>query len=244
MRTFIIPMVGQSKRFLNAGFSLPKYMLYLDQLSLFNLSVSSFKDYFQSSKFIFVARDVYQTKRFIEAECDLLNLSNFEIIILDSLTKGQAESVYLAIQQSSTQEDDEIYIFNIDSYYLNFNISTKTCDGYLDVFNGPGDHWSFAKTDIDDSDRVIETVEKIRISEHCSTGLYYFKSANLFNQAYLRTYDAGNSFGVEYFIAPLYNYLIENNGLVLINKIEHDDIRFCGTPTELKQTLIDLIKTI
>jgi len=243
MRTFIIPMVGQSKRFLDAGFSLPKYMLYLNDLSLFNLSVSSFKDYFQSSKFIFVARDVYQTKKFIELECGFLNLTNFEIVILDSLTRGQAESVYLAIQESSTQEEDEIFIFNIDSYYLKFNINTKNCDGYLDVFNGSGDHWSFAKTDLDNSDRVIETIEKRRISEHCSTGLYYFKSANLFNQAYLQMYGTENSSNFEYFIAPLYNYLIEINKHVLINKIENHDIRFCGTPAELKQTLIDLIKT-
>jgi hypothetical protein len=236
-------MVGLSKRFLVAGFSLPKYMLYLDNLSLFNLSVSSFKDYFQSSKFIFVARDVYHTKKFIEAECSLLNLTNFEIVILDSLTKGQAESVYLAIQQSSTQEEDEIFIFNIDSYYLKFNIDTKICDGYLDVFNGSGDHWSFAKTVSENSDRVIETIEKRRISDHCSTGLYYFKSANLFNQAYLQMYETKNSTDIEYFIAPLYNYLIEINGLVLINKIENHDIRFCGTPAELKQTLDNLIKT-
>lgn len=242
MRTFIIPMVGQSKRFLEAGFTLPKYMLYIKESSLFNLSVSSFKDYFESSKFIFIARDVYETKKFIEAECGLLNLKNFEIVILDSMTKGQAESVYLAIQKSSTKEDDEIYIFNIDSFYLNFNLNKRICDGYLDVFNGSGDHWSFAKTDSSNSDRVIETIEKRRISEHCSTGLYYFKSANLFNQAYLQMYETGYSSEFEYFIAPLYNYLIENNELVLINKIENHDIRFCGTPAELKQTLFDIIK--
>jgi hypothetical protein len=102
----------------------------------------------------------------------------------------------------------------------------------------------FAKTNLNDSDRVIETVEKRRISEHCSTGLYYFKSANLYNQAYLRMHEAEKFSGFEYFIAPLYNYLIEINGMVLINKIENHDIRFCGTPAELKQTLIDLIKTL
>ena len=38
--TIIIPMAGLSSRFTNAGYVLPKYMLYVKNRSLFNLAVS------------------------------------------------------------------------------------------------------------------------------------------------------------------------------------------------------------
>ena len=230
-------MVGQSKRFLDAGFSLPKYMLYLDKSSLFNRSISSFKDYFNSSMFVFITRDIFETRRFIENECKLLNLTNYKIIILDYVTKGQAESAYLALKEAEIIDKSEVFIFNIDSFYKKYKININSCDGYLDVFDGLGDHWSFARLNSEDSDVVNETIEKQRISNHCSTGLYYFKTVNLFNKAYINMYGSCVKSDKEHYIAPMYNYLIKNNYVVLINRIKAEDICFCGTPDEFKQTL-------
>lgn len=234
-------MVGQSKRFLDAGFSLPKYMLYLDKFSLFNRSISSFKEYFDSSMFIFIARDVFETKKFIEYECKLLNLENYKIEIIDFVTKGQAESVYLAIQYAEINNTSEVFIFNIDSFYTKFRINIDCCDGYLDVFEGLGDHWSFAKLNSEDSNVVTETIEKQRISNHCSTGLYYFKTAKLFIEAYLNMYGSSVNSDMEYYIAPLYNYFVKYNYVVLVNRVKVEDICFCGTPDEFKQTLQKVI---
>lgn len=241
MRTFIIPMVGQSKRFLDAGFTLPKYMLYLDKSSLFNRSISSFKEYFGSSMFIFIARDIFETKKFIENECKLLNLTNYKIIILDFVTKGQAESTYLALQHAEIRNTSEVFIFNIDSFYKKYRIIIDCCDGYLDVFNGLGDHWSFASLISEDSNVVKETIEKQRISNNCSTGLYYFKTAELFIKAYLNMYGCSVNSDMEHYIAPMYNYLIKYNYKVLVNKVKAEDICFCGTPDEFKQTLQNVI---
>jgi hypothetical protein len=46
-------MAGLSKRFTDAGFTLPKYMLYAREKSLFNLAVSSFEAYFKTEKIYF-----------------------------------------------------------------------------------------------------------------------------------------------------------------------------------------------
>ena len=46
--TIIIPMAGLSQRFIDEGYTLPKYMLYIGNQSMFTLSVSSFKKYFKS----------------------------------------------------------------------------------------------------------------------------------------------------------------------------------------------------
>ena len=59
--TIIIPMAGLSSRFTKAGYVLPKYMLYVKNKSLFNLAVTSFEKYFDTCRFVFVARNVFDT---------------------------------------------------------------------------------------------------------------------------------------------------------------------------------------
>ena len=90
--TIVIPMAGLSSRFAKAGFTLPKYMLYVKDRSLFNLSVSSFSKYFNSCEFVFIARDVYDTPRFIDEECKLLGIKKFQVVVTEP-TRGQSETV-------------------------------------------------------------------------------------------------------------------------------------------------------
>lgn len=96
--TIIIPMAGLSSRFTKAGYTLPKYMLYVKEKSLFNLAVSSFEKYFTTCRFVFIVRDVYDTPRFVEEECKLIGISNYKIIITEP-TRGQAETVYVGIKK-------------------------------------------------------------------------------------------------------------------------------------------------
>ena len=67
-KNIIIPMAGLSSRFTKSGYTLPKYMLYVGNKSLFRLAVESFEKYFKLSRFTFICRDVYCTKKFIENE--------------------------------------------------------------------------------------------------------------------------------------------------------------------------------
>jgi len=188
--TIIISMAGLSKRFTQAGFTLPKYMLYAHNKSLFNLSVSSFSKYFKIANFIFITRNVFDTIRFISEECKLIGLEKFEIVELEEITKGQAETVYLGLMDSKIDLNDSICIFNIDTFRKNLVLPENLLitDGFLEVFYGDGANWTYAKTETETSTIVIETAEKVQISNYCSTGLYYFKSAKLFIEAYENSY--------------------------------------------------------
>ena len=64
----VIPMAGASRRFTEAGYDLPKYMLEAHGKSLFRHSVESFSDYFASEPFLFIARKIGPTAEFLEAE--------------------------------------------------------------------------------------------------------------------------------------------------------------------------------
>jgi hypothetical protein len=233
--TIIIPMAGLSKRFTDSGFTLPKYMLYAREKSLFNLAVSSFEAYFKTEKFIFIARDVFCTKEFIQKECEILGISFFDVIILNEPTRGQAETVYLGLIASNLPDNEPILIFNIDTFRPNFSfpVELSNWDGYLEVFEGEGANWSYAKTEHKGSTKVIQTAEKEEISKYCSTGIYYFKKKEAFVEAFdAANVDISKIKLKELYVAPLYNYLISKNLNVHIEIIGRDEVIFCGIPEE------------
>lgn len=231
----VIPMAGLSQRFLDSGYTLPKYMLYAGNRSLFNISVSSFSQYFKSSQFLFIARDLYDTGLFIRKECELMQVSNYNVALIDRPTKGQAETVFMGLEMAKISDDEPVTIFNIDTirYGFEFPKEINEWDGFLDVFRGGGSNWSYARTENEHSTRVVETAEKVPISEYCSTGLYYFKSTNLYKDAYLRQQMIdGNNAARELYIAPIYNILIGDGFRIHINLIDRNLVSFCGVPAE------------
>lgn len=242
--TILIPMAGLSSRFTKAGYVLPKYMLYVKNRSLFNLAVSSFEKYFDSCRFVFVARDVFDTKTFIEQECLLMGIKNFEVVILPAPTKGQAETVFEGVKRANVPADEPLLIFNIDTFRPGYTFpeQIQQWDGYLEVFVGSGKNWSYARTESDNSTRVVETAEKKEISQYCSTGLYYFGTSGLFLKAYEYNCSHPINDKMELYVAPLYNHLIAWSQQIHIHVIGREEVIFSGVPEEYEQILRDVIK--
>ena len=243
--TIIIPMAGLSSRFTQAGYVLPKYMLYVKNRSLFNLAVSSFKKYFDTCRFVFVARDVFDTRTFIEKECELLGIKDFEVVILPHPTKGQAETVLEGINRAGVPQKEPVLIFNIDTFRPGFTFleDMNGWDGYLEVFIGSGKNWSYAKTESENSTLVVETAEKVEISRYCSTGLYYFSTASSFVTAYNENIEHPKDGKAELYVAPLYNHLISAGKKIHIHVIAREDVIFSGVPAEYEQILREAILT-
>ena len=103
--------------------------------------------------------------------------------------------------------------------------------GYLEVFNGEGEHWSFVEAGANNS--VLRTTEKIKISDLCSNGLYYFSSAKLFISTY-KDLEIKNEYA-EFFIAPMYNILISKGLDVRYKLLNKNQTLFAGNPIEYKQ---------
>lgn len=238
--TIVIPMAGLSSRFTKAGYTLPKYMLYVKNKSLFRLAVESFEKYFETARFVFIARDVFDTERFIKEECNLLGIKDFSVVMLDQPTRGQAETVIKGVEGAGVKDDESILIFNIDTFRPGFTFpeNFKNWDGYLEVFEGSGANWSYAKTESENSTRVVETAEKREISTHCSTGIYYFKQAKEFVDAYNENLVNPIKGVPELYVAPLYNFLIRDGKNIHINIIPRETVIFCGVPQEYEDQLM------
>lgn len=233
--TIVIPMAGLSSRFSKAGFILPKYMLYVGNQSLFSLSVNSFEHYFHKARFLFIVRDIFDTNRFVQLECERLGIKDFQIVTLERETRGQAETVYLGTKAVGLKPEESILIFNIDTIRDHFvmPLEADVWDGFLEVFEGSGPNWSYARTAGDVSTRVVETTEKIQISNYCSNGIYYFSRSSdfwrIFEQGMRNT---GSGQAAELYVAPLYNALIAEGKNVHIQVVDSKLIHFCGVPTE------------
>ncbi|RJG49546.1 glycosyltransferase family 2 protein [Motilimonas pumila] len=231
----VIPMAGLSSRFFKAGYEKPKYMLLAHGETLFAHAVKSFSRYFKTETFVFIIRDVYATAEFVEEQVKLLGIAHADIFTLSEATRGQAETVYLGLKDRAAP-DSELTIFNIDTFRPNYRKPTfnGTVDGYLEVFKGSGDNWSFAKPLNTDSTLVQETAEKQAISDLCSTGLYYFSRYADFESAYLKQLaePTENWAKGELYIAPMYNTLIAMNKQVHYQLIDKQEVYFCGVPQE------------
>ncbi len=247
----VFPMAGLSSRFTKAGYDRPKYKLLAQERTLFDLAVSGFRSEFGKQPFLFICLNVADTPAFVKEQCVLMGLTDFEVIALDEPTSGQAETVSLGLSKSEKlSPTDPITIFNIDTFRPHFEfpdiLLDPTVDGYLEVFQGPGEHWSFVlPSETSDKPFAVEKVtEKVRISDLCSSGLYYFREAKLFTDAYAKIANrpVEELQGGERYVAPLYNDLIADGKDIRYAVIDRSDVIFCGVPDEYQDFLNSDIK--
>jgi len=226
----VIPMLGKSSRFFDSGYSLPKYQLPIGSKTLFELSVRSFERLFLNTPFIFLVRSDFGAKEFVSRELVKLGIKDCRVIEFATETRGQADSVWLGT--ADYHDDNPLIVFNIDTIRDGFTLpdAANFGDGFLEVFKGEGEGWSFIKTGNDGS--VTETAEKIRISDMCSNGLYGFRRLGDFRSSF-RQYDALNiSVNGELYIAPLYNLLIAKGMNIRYREVDHSKMHHCGTPQD------------
>jgi hypothetical protein len=234
----IFPMAGQSRRFVDAGYALPKFMLEAHERTLFWHAVIGFKLYFESKKFVFIIRDNFETEKFVSEQCKLMGLKNYQIVSLNESTRGQAETVAHGLLMLGNKSSSPLTIFNIDTFRPNFSYPTSfdmsEIDGYLEVFEGDGLNWSYVLPISNESSHVAKTAEKDPISNLCCTGLYFFSDTKGYLD-YFKEFEKRAFSDLklkELYVAPLYNLLINDGMDIRYYKIPRKDVIFCGIPEE------------
>lgn len=230
----VITMAGLGSRFKKAGYTCPKYMIEVRNRTLFVWSMLSLKGFADIvDTYFFIVRREDKAIFFIQEQCTSLGIKKYEIIEIDYLTDGQATTVMLAAAQ--WDEEKPLLIYNIDTYVEEYAMESKQLkgDGFIPCFVGKGDHWSFVK--LNESGAAVNVREKERISDNCTVGAYYFKSAKLYMELYEEFYkDNANLEKGEKYVAPLYNQLIKNGGKVYISLLDESKVHVLGTPAEVK----------
>lgn len=242
----LIPMAGMSSRFFTAGYTLPKFMLPLHGRSLFDWALLSFERYRLDQEFVVVTRNDPVHVAYANERMQALGFKSFQIIELNEPTAGQAATVAQGLSKARFDNNDDLLVFNIDTIRLGYEIPEMVdkLDGYVEVAELEGDHWSFVlpATEPGVASRLTE---KKRISNLCSTGIYYFRNATQFIEIYSQQSLLPKNIGVwkdigEQYIAPLYNAFIKDGAKVGYELVLRDQVWFSGTPTEYEVMLSDL----
>jgi dTDP-glucose pyrophosphorylase len=236
MTTAIITMAGFGRRFLDAGYSVPKYRIVVHGRPLFQWSMLSLRSFIDAStSFVFVARADDDAGAFIQEMADALKISVAAVVQLPSPTDGQATTALLA-RPAIRERNEPVLIYNIDTFVHPSALlaSAVRGDGWLPCFPGEGDAWSFAATD--EHGRVLEVREKVRISPHATVGLYWFSSFKLYEHAYHIHYDIGARLEQgERYVAPLYNTLIAEGRPVYVEEIPASAVVPLGVPADVQR---------
>lgn len=235
----VITMGGLGSRFRKAGYTVPKYMIEAKGKTLFEWSMISLTGYSDAvDKYIFIAMkdDVNDVSGFIRQKCNELKIEKYQIILLDYLTDGQATTAMLASKYWN--KEHALLIYNVDTYVEAGEMNSEELkgDGFIPCFHADGDHWSFVR--LGEDGKAVEIKEKVRISDNCTLGAYYFKTCELYEKLYDEFYsnpevlkDIVNG---EKYVAPLYNYLLSKGGKIYISNIQPEKVHVLGTPEELK----------
>ena len=238
----VITMGGLGSRFRKAGYTVPKYMIEARGKTLFEWSMISLEGFAGDvDQYIFIAMkdDACDVAGFVESKCKELEIKRYHIILLDYLTDGQATTAMLASRYWTP--DHALLIYNIDTYVEagEMNSAQLRGDGFIPCFHAEGTHWSFVR--LDESGKVVEIREKVRISDHCTLGAYYFRTCELYRQLYEEFYSDPEFLKTiangEKYVAPLYDFLLRKNGEIYICNIPAEKVHVLGTPEELEQFL-------
>ena len=212
---------------------MPKYQITAHGKTLFEWSMESLADFRRpEDTYLFILRKEDQASDFIQKKCSAMGISQIQIIELDEMTDGQATTAMLGAEY--WKKESPLLIYNIDTYVEAGQMRPEEfCgDGFIPCFCGEGDHWSFVRLGRDE--KAVEVREKVRISDYCTLGAYYFKTCGLYEELYEEYYSEGSNMEKgEKYIAPLYNYLIQKGKEVRISVIDEKKIHVLGTPEEL-----------
>jgi len=232
--TYVIPMAGHGSRFKEAGYSKPKMLIEVHGKTLLEWSVDSLPlDICEHLIFICLKEheDAYNLSKLIKALYEE-KVSQLSFIYLDTVTRGQAETVLKAKHIMEPLKD--LVIFNIDTYFQSSSIKNALLrtdtDGVIGAFYSKEDRFSFAKVGSDGY--VSETAEKVAISNVALTGLYHFKHASDFIKIAEHHIKRNITTKNEFYIAPMYNDLINEGKKYIVDIAGSHWI--LGTPFELE----------
>lgn len=228
----VVPMAGRGSRFANHGVETPKPLIEVAGRPMIAWALESLCGLLPAARLVFVVlrehEEQFQVSRLVRA----LTGDAASVVMLDDVTEGQLCTVLAA--KAHLEADDDLLVAACDTLVVSNiadDIARRPVDshGMISVADLPGERWSFARTDA--TNRVVEVAEKTRISNHASTGLYYFSRTREFIETGEGMIARGEKTRGEYFVIPVYQKYIERGLRVDISTAS--EMWDMGTPEAL-----------
>ncbi|WP_322923926.1 NTP transferase domain-containing protein [Paenibacillus campi] len=237
----VIPMSGIGKRFIDAGYDVPKPLIEMDGIPIIEHVVNMFPG---ETNFTFICNS------------DHLKTTNMRSILERIAPQGNIVEiaphkkgpVYAVTQINDLLHDDEEIIVNYCDFsmYWDYNdflrhTRERDADGAIPAYKGFHPHmlgttnYAFMR---DDQQWMLEIKEKEpftdnRMEEYASVGTYYFKKAAYVKKYFQQLIDEDINLNGEYYISLVYNLLIRDQLKVSIYDVQH--MLQWGTPQDVQE---------
>lgn len=224
----LIPAAGEGKRFSNAGYELPKYLLESFNKTNIQHVVDSLNI---EANYIFLVKkehiEKYQLKYLLSGF-----IKNFKILPVDSLTEGAASTTLIA--EDLINNKNPLIIANSDQFIewnsadTLYKFTKLNVDGGILTFKSHDAKWSYAK--INNKNKVIEVAEKRVISNHATAGVYYFKQGLQYVKYAKQMIKKNIRVNNEFYVCPIFNEFILDKKNIIIAPIKK--MWSLGTPED------------
>jgi len=227
----IMPVAGLGSRFATAGITKPKPLIEIGDRPMVRWAADSIP-FVDDDDFVFVVRQAHVDKHSLDEELRRLFSPAVDIVVIDYLTEGPACTAKLAEEYVSPDESvivtDSDHYFQSERYNRLLREPPDDLLGAIPVFEATDEGLSYSA--VDDEMRISRVAEKERISAYANIGAYYFAKFDDFVWALERARERGRTVNDEYYVAPLYNELIEREERARIQACECEAVWSLGTP--------------
>lgn len=240
MLNIVIPMAGAGSRFAKVGYKEPKPLIPVHGVPMVQLVIENLRPS-TPHRFIFICRTEHLQSFNLGERLRSWAGENSLVLTVDQLTEGAACTVLLA--KHLIDNDMPLMIANCDQYvdasiddYL-ADMDRRGLDGIMMTLTANDAKWSYVA--LNDSGLVTECVEKKVISQHATVGIYNFRKGSDFVRAADAMIAKNLRVNNEFYVAPVYNQLIEEGAKFGICNVgaEGSGMYGLGIPSDLEYFL-------
>jgi dTDP-glucose pyrophosphorylase len=227
----LIPLGGTGERFKNYGYNEPKALIKIFGKPILYYLLDNLGDY--PIDFIFIPyNNEYSKYRFEEQLIHDYPHIHFKFYKLLNNTEGAAQTINLALK-TLTIQDTPILCLDGDNFYSIdivqlWNLQNKV---FTFIDNNDNPIYSYISHE---NNKIIDIVEKQKISNYACTGAYGFNSYKKLLEYTQKVIDNNIKYKNEYYTSVVIKEMIKDNIDFNISIINIENYHCLGTPIQLK----------
>ena len=232
----VIPAAGLGSRFRVTGVTTPKPLIQIEGIPMICWVIGNFQLQLDDKIFI-IARKEDELPENLDKFLGKFK-ENVEYIEIDELTDGAATTLEFALRQ--IRSENPVLSVNSDQYisadlssYLTL-VRSRECAGQILLMSATGDKRSYVERDI--NGKIINVVEKIQVSDEATVGIYGWRDSQTVLESIKAMKREDFRVNGEFYVAPSYNYLKENDNVIASSNIGeiNTEVHGLGTPEDLE----------
>ncbi len=241
MLNIVIPMAGRGSRFAKVGYTMPKPLIDVHGHYMIECVTENIRPRTEH-RFIYICLAEHLQKYDLENQLQKI-APGCIVVPVDKVTEGAACTVLLA--EKFIDNNDSLMIANSDQYVdidINDYISAgEGFDGLIMTMFADDNKWSFIK--YDESRLVTMVREKEVISNEATVGIYNFARGRDYVSYAHKMIELNLRVNNEFYVAPVYNMLIEDNKKITFYNVGKLDAGMygLGVPEDLNKFLTNPI---